>query len=523
MGADALVQLLLFISALGIYTHAVFLTISLGFPWIIMALMYKWWRTEDRDFYDATKTVTAVLGLNFALGAITGTLVEFGLVQAWPGSIFVIATFGFVPFTLELVAFVGEIIFLIMFIVTLGRSRPVTSIAIMAVYAIMAIFSGAVITAVNSWLNVPWGTANLAENLYPFLPQYGPNAVDVAALVRLKVELLRSSLASGHSSQIMQDPTIAHSVGVTLRDPFVAFYSPYALASILHNVSAAIIVGMSFGLVGYAYRFLKTGNEKYAKIMRAFLPLLLILLVLQPTLFGDFMGKMVAANQPTKFALMEAAQTTTSNPLVAFLAYGDAQHPIAGFDSLNAACESNRGRTIGDLVSHVVPHLDTGPLSSAALTDLCLTDLAKAEAWMSVVNAAYYIKLVMGIVALLALIALVSSVFSAGILSKLTNRILRPISRKRAIFALSLLVLLGTVSSAMLGWFVREGGRKPWTVYGLLYPTELVTPVPIDTFALTIFTLTFVVMAIVGLYGIYIVATRPLRFIELLKKGAGVE
>ena len=523
MGADALVQLLLFISALGIYIHAVFLTISLGFPWIIMALMYKWWRTGDRDYYDATRTVTAVLGLNFALGAITGTLVEFGLVQAWPGSIFVIATFGFLPLTLELVAFVGEIIFLIMFIVTLGRTRPVTSTAIMAAYAIMAIFSGAVITTLNSWLNVPWGTANLAENLYPFLPQYGPNAVDVAALVRLKVELVRSSLASGHPSQIIQDPTFARRVGMTLRDPFVAFSSPYAMASILHNVSAAIIVGMSFGLVGYAYRFFKTGNEKYVKIIRSFLPLLLIFLVLQPTVFADSMGKMVAANQPTKFALMEAAQTTTFNPLVSFLAYGDAQHPVAGFDSFKAACESNQGRTIGDLFSHLVPDLDTEPLSSVALTDLCLTDLTKAEAWMSLVNTAYYTKLATGIVALLALIALIASVFRAGILSKVTNRILRPLSRKKVVLLLSLLVLLGSVSSAMLGWFVREGGRKPWTVYGLLYPTELVTPVSIDPFVLTLFTLTFVLMAIVGLYGIYIVATRRLRFIELLRKGAGIE
>jgi len=60
-------------------------------------------------------------------------------------------------------------------------------------------------------------------------------------------------------------------------------------------------------------------------------------------------------------------------------------------------------------------------------------------------------------------------------------------------------------------------------VYGLVYPAEVVTPVPIDPLVLALFTFAFVAMAIVGIYGIYIVATRPLRFIELLKKGAGVE
>lgn len=522
MGADTLVQTLLFISALGIYIHAIFLTISLGFPWIIMALMYKWWRTGDRDYFDAMKTVTAVLGLNFALGAITGTLVEFGLVQAWPGSIFLIATFGFVPLSIELIAFVGEIVLLIMFIVSLGRSKPTTSLGIMALYAVMAALSGVVITTVNSWLNVPWGTGPVASILYPFLPQYGPNVIDVPALVRLKVELLRG-LATGNSAQVIQDPTTARSVGLTLRDPFVAFYSPYALVSALHNVNAGFIVGMSFGLVGFAYKFLKTGNSKYVKIIRAFLPILLICLVIQPTILGDSMGKMVAANQPTKFALMEAAQTTKANPLVSLLAYGDPQHPIAGYDSFRAACESNRGKTLGQLVSGTVPDLDAGRLSSIDLGDLCLSDLAIAETRMATVNAAYYSKILTGIVAFVSVLSLAALLFNLNVLSKLAERILGPVGKRRAIFSISILMLAGSVSAAMLGWFVRDGGRKPWTVYGLVYPGEVVTPVPINPWVLALFTLTFVGMAVVGIYGIYIVATRPPRFIELLKKGAGIE
>ena len=79
-----LVSTLLSISALGIYIHSFFLSISLGFPLVIIALLYKHWRTRDYDYAEAVRIATSVLGLNFALGAITGTLVEFGLVQAWP-------------------------------------------------------------------------------------------------------------------------------------------------------------------------------------------------------------------------------------------------------------------------------------------------------------------------------------------------------------------------------------------------------------------------------------------------------
>ena len=164
-------SLLLVISALRILIHSFFLSISLGFPWVIGALLYKWWRTKGQEFYDAARNVTGVLGLNFALGAITGTLVEFGLVQAWPGSIFAIATFGLIPLTLELVAFIGEIVLLVMFIVTLGKVRPPVSLSIIISYAVMAALSGVLITTVNSWLNVPWGTGSLASNLYPFLPR----------------------------------------------------------------------------------------------------------------------------------------------------------------------------------------------------------------------------------------------------------------------------------------------------------------------------------------------------------------
>ena len=523
MPTGTFVPILLMISAFGIYIHAFFLSISLGLPWIILGLTYKWWRTEDEDYYNAARTATSVLGVNFALGAITGTLVEFGLVQAWPGSIFVIATFGFVPLTLELIAFVGEVLFLVMFIVTLRRVRPPVSICIMALYAIMAIFSGAVITTVNSWLNVPWGTANLATYIYPFLPQYGPSTVDMQALVKLKVQLVQSLLTSGSSSQVLQNSTLAGNVGTTLTDPFVAFYSPYAWASMLHAVNAGIIVGMSFGLAAYAYKFLRTGNAKYVKIMRAFLPILLILLVLQPTVFGDYMGKTVATSQPTKFALMEGAENSTQNPLIAFLAYGNPQQSIPGLQDFKRACEDNKNRTLGELASSVVPGLNTGPASSINLQDLCLSDLSKAETEMAPISSGYYAKIALGVIALISMIALVALNFSLGPLSTIAEYIVKPLGRRKAIPLLSFLILFACVLAASLGWFIREVGRTPWTVYGLLHPEELITPVPINPIVLALFVATFATVAVVGTYGMYLVATRPLRFVEFLRKGAGLE
>jgi len=348
------------ISAVGIYIHAVFVSLSLGLPWIILAFLLKFWRNHDNDFFDGARTLSGVLGLNFALGAITGTLVEFGLVQAWPGSIFVIATFGFVPLTLELIAFVGEVVFLVLFIVTLGRVKPTLSIGVMGLYIVMAIFSGAVITAVNSWLNVPWGTGDIAAAIYPFIPQFGPNLAETAAVLRLKTELLRSLIDSGTASNVLQDPSLAGNIGLTLKDPFAAIYSPYAIASMLHNVNAGTIVGISFGLVGYAYRFFKTGRPRYVKFIRSFLPILLVLLIIQPTILGDFMGKAVATYQPTKFALIEKVNATRQDPIVAFLAYGDPNRSISGFESFREGCELVQDETLGDLLSSHIANYGTG-------------------------------------------------------------------------------------------------------------------------------------------------------------------
>ena len=113
---------------------------------------------------------------------------------------------------------------------------------------------------------------------------------------------------------------------------------------------------------------------------------------------------------------------------------------------------------------------------------------------------------------------LVALNFNLGALSRLTRRILNRFGEQRSVFLLSLLVVLASILASGLGWFVREDGRKPWTVYGLIYPEELITPVTISPFVFVAFALIFVAVAIVGIYGIYIVSTRRLKFTRALEE-----
>jgi cytochrome d ubiquinol oxidase subunit I len=234
------------------------------------------------------------------------------------------------------------------------------------------------------------------------------------------------------------------------------------------------------------------------------------------------MGKAVAVQQPTKFALMEGAANTTQNPLIAFLAYGNPQHSIIGFDSLRSQCDSLGQTTLGNLAASAAPNITLGSASSVSLKSVCLSDLSKSESRLVVINLLYYAKIAVGILDLVAIVGLVALNFNLGGLSRLTKRILNRFGEQKSVFLLSLLVVLASIFASGLGWFIREDGRKPWTVYGLLYPEELATSVPIGP-VFILFAVLFVAVALVGIYGIYLVSTRRLKFIELLKKGGGVE
>jgi cytochrome d ubiquinol oxidase subunit I len=532
---------LLHLSALGVYFHAIFVSLTLGLPLVILSLLIQYARTNDPVYLSGVRKVTAVLAVNFALGAVTGTLVEFGLIQVWPGTILVIASFALAPLALELIAFAMEIVLLVLFIVTLGRIRALYSIIIIVLYWAFALFSGVLITAVNSWLMAPWGTGGVAQALYPFMPAYGPLYADAAKLVALKIVLL----ASGSPLQeVLQVPEASSEIGIILTDPMIAFSNPYALASILHNLTAAIIIGSGVALAAWGYRYYKTGDRRYLQLIKAFAIPLFILILIQPTVFGHFMGTMVVQYNPTKFALMEGAEKTFYNPLIAFLAYGDPNHPIVGFDQFYAQCDSMKNVALKDLASSLGLSKDyildlssklgisidpkkLDQVLDTSVADVCRSDLDAALSRMRIVHYSYFTKIAFGIVAFMSAIAIMSVLYDVPVLTRLTRGILRinsGDSERRWIFILASLILLGAVMSSALGWLVREVGRKPWTVYGLVYPSEVVSVSPIAYQTSFVLVAAFIVLAVnlAGLLAMYIVATRELRFLDLLKRGLGV-
>jgi cytochrome d ubiquinol oxidase subunit I len=146
---------------------------------------------------------------------------------------------------------------------------------------------------------------------------------------------------------------------------------------------------------------------------------------------------------------------------------------------------------------------------------------------MSLVHYSYFTKIAFGIVAFMSAIAIMSVLYDVPVLTRLTRGILRISngdSERRWIFILASLILLGAVMASALGWLVREVGRKPWTVYGLIYPSEVVSVSPVVYQTSFVLIAAFIVLAVNlgGLLAMYIVATREFKFLDLLKRGLGV-
>jgi cytochrome d ubiquinol oxidase subunit I len=69
--------------------------------------------------------------------------------------------------------------------------------------------------------------------------------------------------------------------------------------------------------------------------------------------------------------------------------------------------------------------------------------------------------------------------------------------------------LLGIIAGSA-GWAVRELGRQPWTIYGLVRPDQVITPNPITPlfsyFIILVETMTFVS----GIIALYFIPTKSL-------------
>lgn len=469
-------------TALGIYVHAFFLVLVLGLAPLILLLEVLGIRKKDRQYSHGAKIISQVWAVSFAFGAVTGTFVEFGLYLVWPGTILAISSFWFLPFIGDLFAFMIEVACLVAYLHFWDKINPWLHWGLGWGIMIGSILSAVVILDANSWLQTPWGTGSLVHQILPWVPTLGPNYVNQTAFGTL------SQTAANTGVFNLANTSTANSLGFLLYNPLIVIFSPSGLVTSAHTILASVIVACFETAAVFSYSYLRGGNisqrQFYLKIMKASYGMAAIAMFAQ-AFVGDQMARIVYMFQRIQFLSFEGiAAKGGVDPPIGLLLYGNLSHFFHGFDYYSSiASQSTHPSAVSQSVAY-------------------------AQQAEPLLHALYYTMVFSGA------ILLVFGVAYLGLYSRKIDRLVRLVTRlptERFLIYSSFVAPLIGLAAGGSGWAIREIGRHPWTVYGLIKFSQVVTPSVITT-QFTIFIMVLELSIFVGgLVALYYIPTRALE------------
>jgi len=383
--------------ALSFAVHIPLVCFGVAFPAMLMFVEWLYLRTGDELYRVLAKRWTKIMVALFAVGVITGTILSFEMGLLWPNFM---ATFGSVfglGFAVEGFSFFVEAIFIGIYVYGWDRLSPRAHFASGIPIVISGFTGSLMVIAVNAWMNHPTG-----------FRLSGGEAVDVHPVAAL-------------------------------------FGNNYLWHELVHMYVAAYIV-VGFLVAGaYAVGRLRGRWGRYERTALA-IPLTIAALAAPvQILIGDWNGREVAQDQPTKLAAIEGLRDTRSGaPLHLLGWYTDDQvkYGIAIPKLLSFLAFHDPNATVQGL--DAVPENDRPPVN--------------------VVRVAF--QTMVGIGTLLAMIG-------AAFLAVRVRRKRLPEST----WFYRALVIAGPLSVVALicGWVTTEVGRQPWVVYDVMRTSAAVT------------------------------------------------
>ena len=247
--------------------HIVVACFGVGFPAMVLFAEWRAYRRGDQDMDTLAHTWAKAMGVLFAVGAVSGTILSFEMGMLWPG---LMERFGEVygfPFTLEGFAFFIEAIFLGVYLY--GWNRLPSRIHLLSGLPMIAsgVAGAFFVVSANGWMNTPTGFE-------------------------------------------IRDGQIVDT------DPWAAMFNPSTAAQSVHMILAAIMV-TGFGVASvYAVGMLRGRRDRYHRI-GLLLPLTVAAAVTPIQIgVGDWLANVVAEYQPAKLAALEGLyESGTQQPL----------------------------------------------------------------------------------------------------------------------------------------------------------------------------------------------------------------
>jgi cytochrome d ubiquinol oxidase subunit I len=247
--------------ALSLGWHIILACFGVGMPGLVLFAEWRGQRTGDVNYGLLARRWARAMGVLFAVGAVSGTILSFELGLLWPG---LMGRFGQViglPFTLEGFAFFIEAIFLGIYLYGWDRLPPRTHLLSGIPIVIAGVASAFFVVAANAWMNQPRGF----------------------------------NLINGE---------------VTGVDPWRSMFNPATPWQTTHMIVAAFMVaGFSIASV-YAVAILRGRRDRY-HMLGFFVPFTVAaLLTPVQIVVGDSIARFVADYQPVKLAAMEGVYDT---------------------------------------------------------------------------------------------------------------------------------------------------------------------------------------------------------------------
>jgi cytochrome bd ubiquinol oxidase subunit I len=244
--------------------HIVLACFGVGMPAMTVFAEWRGLRTGNEEWTRLAHRWAKAMGVLFAVGAVSGTILSFEMGLLWPG---LMATYGQViglPFALEGFAFFIEAIFLGIYLYGWDRLPPRVHVLTGLPVCVAGVASAFFVVSANAWMNQPRGF----------------------------------DLVNGRVGHVR---------------PWAAMFNPAMPMQVAHMILAAFMVtGFVIASV-YAAGMLRGRHDGYHR--RGFLLPFVVAAIVTPfqIVVGDGLARMLATHQPPKLAAIEGLDHTGSH------------------------------------------------------------------------------------------------------------------------------------------------------------------------------------------------------------------
>jgi len=160
-----MVDMLVFDRVLAAYTMAVhmfFTYWAITLPFFIVAAEYLGYRRNDPYYLAMAKRFAIAMAVLFAVGSAAGAAIAVEFITAWYKWMFIVNEVEILPFELEVLAFFTEVIMLALYLYGWDKMGRTAHMILGALIGVGSSISAVLITIVNSWMNTPQGSFDVA-------------------------------------------------------------------------------------------------------------------------------------------------------------------------------------------------------------------------------------------------------------------------------------------------------------------------------------------------------------------------